>query len=145
VSGRTRAPGEINGKSGNLNNALASVYQQFKNRLADIPATELVVVFDADMQPKRDFFVKVLDVMRDRDTALCLTPQVGADTRTCRQHVKRLLLRKSTVCVATTQRRLLLQLFLYLTCRAVLCRAVMSVANLRPSATCVPHLTSSIT
>lgn len=84
VSGRTRAAGEINGKSGNLNNALASVYQQYRDRLADIPATELVVVFDADMQPKRDFFTKVLEVMYDKDTALCLTPQVN--TCACRPH-----------------------------------------------------------
>lgn len=58
VSGRTRAAGKINGKSGNLNNTLASVYHQYRDRPADIPATELVVVFDAYVQPKWDFSSK---------------------------------------------------------------------------------------
>jgi hypothetical protein len=34
------------------------------------------VVFDADMAAKRHFFMKVLEVMWDEETALCLTPQV---------------------------------------------------------------------
>lgn len=77
VSGRTRAPGEINGKSGNLNNALCNIiYQEYKDKLSDIPPTELVVVFDADMACKKEFFSKVLEVMCDMETALCLTPQV---------------------------------------------------------------------
>jgi hypothetical protein len=78
VSGRTRAPGEINGKSGNLNNCLRNViYADFEEDFADIPAQELVVVFDADMACKRHFFLKVLEVMWDEETALCLTPQVS--------------------------------------------------------------------
>lgn len=90
VSGRTRKPGEINGKSANLNNALCNViYKQCLDRPAQsglpgddavIPATELVVVFDADMACKKDFFLKVLEVMWDQDTALCLTPQVRCST-----------------------------------------------------------------
>jgi hypothetical protein len=77
VSGRTRLPGEINGKSANLNNALCNIiYNNYDDRLGVIPATELVVVFDADMCCKKEFFVKVLEVMWDDETALCLTPQV---------------------------------------------------------------------
>lgn len=60
VSGRTRAPGEINGKSANVNNCLKNViYPEYAECLSDIPMTELVVVFDADMAAKRNFFLKV--------------------------------------------------------------------------------------
>jgi hypothetical protein len=44
VSGRTRASGEMNGKSANLNNCLAQIYPAGVR----IPATELACVFDAD-------------------------------------------------------------------------------------------------
>ena len=44
VSGRKRAPGEMNGKSGNLNNVCAQLYP--KGMV--VPGTELVAVFDAD-------------------------------------------------------------------------------------------------
>lgn len=45
VSGRVREPGEVNGKSGNLNNCLKNViYKGVK----DIPLEEVVCIFDAD-------------------------------------------------------------------------------------------------
>lgn len=48
---RTRAKGEINGKSANLNNALKNnIYQEYLTKPGQIPLGELVVVFDADMQ-----------------------------------------------------------------------------------------------
>lgn len=48
---RTRAKGEINGKSANLNNALKTrIYPEFVQNPAQIPLGELIVVFDADMQ-----------------------------------------------------------------------------------------------
>lgn len=34
-----------------------------------------MVVFDADMVAKPNFFTKILEVMVDDDVALCLTPQ----------------------------------------------------------------------
>jgi hypothetical protein len=55
-----RSPGEINGKSANVNNCLKNViYPDYEGRWGDIPATELVVVFDADMAAKKNFFLKV--------------------------------------------------------------------------------------
>lgn len=56
VSGRVRAPGEMNGKSGNMNNALNQIYP----KEYAIPGNELVCVFDADQVAKRDFFLKTL-------------------------------------------------------------------------------------
>lgn len=45
VSGRTRAKGEKNGKSGNLNNVFAQLYPP---DIQDIPGNEVICVFDAD-------------------------------------------------------------------------------------------------
>ena len=51
VSGRTRAPGEMNGKSANLNNCLGQVYPAGTR----IPAHELTCIFDADQaRPSED-------------------------------------------------------------------------------------------
>lgn len=60
VTGRSRAKGEINGKSANLNNALKNIiYKDYVSRPSEIAAHEVIVVFDADMQAKRNFFCKV--------------------------------------------------------------------------------------
>ncbi|KAF8062642.1 VHA-F [Scenedesmus sp. PABB004] len=77
VSGRVRAPGEINGKSANLNNALRNViFPAYAGRPpSDIPGTELVVVFDADMAARRNFLLKVLEALWDDRVSLVLTPQ----------------------------------------------------------------------
>ena len=51
VSGRTRAAGEMNGKSANLNNCLSQVYPAGVR----IPAIELTCIFDADQaRPARN-------------------------------------------------------------------------------------------
>lgn len=66
VSGRTRAKGETNGKSGNLNNVFAQIYPAE----LDIPGNECLVVFDADQvslaclskqrhEPRSDGFLSV--------------------------------------------------------------------------------------
>ena len=44
VSGRKRETGEMNGKSGNINNCCAQIYP----RGVKIPSNELVCIFDAD-------------------------------------------------------------------------------------------------
>lgn len=36
---------------------------------------QVMVVFDADMVARPNFFTKILEVMQDDDCALCLTPQ----------------------------------------------------------------------
>ena len=56
VSGRVRPPGEMNGKSGNMNNCLGQIYPK-EHR---IPGNEVVCVFDADQVAKKDFFLKTL-------------------------------------------------------------------------------------
>lgn len=56
---RQRAKGEINGKSSNLNNVLAKVIFASYASPSDIPGEEVLVVFDADMAARRNFFCKV--------------------------------------------------------------------------------------
>eukprot|EP00878_Enallax_costatus_P000276 GHUV01000347.1.p1 GENE.GHUV01000347.1~~GHUV01000347.1.p1 ORF type:complete len:1266 (+),score=343.56 GHUV01000347.1:286-4083(+) len=80
VSGRKRDPnGETNGKSNNLNHCLKNViykdYYPINPQGPKIPKHEVMVVFDADMVAKPNFFTKILELMVDDDIALCLTPQ----------------------------------------------------------------------
>lgn len=75
VSGRTRRPGEMNGKSANLNNCLAHVYP---SDLA-MPPHELVCIFDADQVANADFFLKTLPLFdAGDDVGMVLSPQVSS-------------------------------------------------------------------
>jgi hypothetical protein len=71
--------GETNGKSNNLNHCLRNVIYKDHAPLTHggppIPHSEVLVVFDADMVARPNFFTKILEVMLDDDVALCLTPQ----------------------------------------------------------------------
>ena len=56
VSGRKRMPGEMNGKSANLNNCLRGIYPGDKA----VPPNELVCIFDADQVANKDFYTKTI-------------------------------------------------------------------------------------
>ena len=77
VSGRVRPPGEMNGKSGNMNNCLGQIYPK-EHR---IPGNEVVCVFDADQVAKKDFFLKTLPFFDAggfcRSQLFCALPQAG--------------------------------------------------------------------
>ena len=74
VSGRTRKPGEMNGKSANLNNCLSHIYPP---DLA-MPPHELVCIFDADQVANADFFLKTLPLFdAGDDVGMVLSPQVS--------------------------------------------------------------------
>ena len=60
VSGRTRAKGEKNGKSGNLNNVFSQLYPAD----VEIPGNEVIVVFDADQ-------VSTLQIHNHRKVVSC--------------------------------------------------------------------------
>ena len=82
VSGRKRKPGEMNGKSCNLNNCLSQIYPEG----VPIPAHELVCIFDADQVANVDFFTKMIPLFdAGDDVGMVLSPQcfhnvnVGAD------------------------------------------------------------------
>ncbi|WIA15640.1 hypothetical protein OEZ85_002267 [Tetradesmus obliquus] len=80
VNGRVR---EVNGKSNNLNNCLKNViYPGFTDpKNQTIPDNEIMMVLDADQAPVESFFCRVLEVMADKDIALCLTPQNFDDVK----------------------------------------------------------------
>ena len=57
-AGRIRKKGEMNGKSGNMNNVLAQIYPTG----CYIPGNELIAVFDADQIAKPDFFLRTVSL-----------------------------------------------------------------------------------
>ena len=72
VSGRTRASGEMNGKSANLNNCARQIYPDGQ----PIPPNEIICVFDADQVANPDFFLKMLYKFdAGDDVAMVLSPQ----------------------------------------------------------------------
>ena len=72
VSGRTRASGEMNGKSANLNNCAKQIYPEGQ----PIPPNEIICVFDADQVANPDFFLKMLYKFdAGEDVAMVLSPQ----------------------------------------------------------------------
>jgi hypothetical protein len=102
ITGRERKSGQINGKSENLNNALRNhIFSKFQSSPSAVPDTlgrhepgtcpaaagttnwecipvnDLIVVFDADMRARPDFFLKTLEVMADEACQLVLTPQAS--------------------------------------------------------------------
>jgi len=78
VSGRTRASGEMNGKSANLNNCMRHLYPDGK----PVPPNEIVAVFDADQVANPDFFLKTLYKLdAGDDVAMVLSPQAFYNTR----------------------------------------------------------------
>ena len=56
VSGRKRPPGEMNGKSGNINNCCSQIYPKGTK----IPTNEVVCIFDADQVHRYDECVSPL-------------------------------------------------------------------------------------
>ena len=97
VSGRKRPAGEINGKSGNINNLLAQLYgggvppglaPDTKQKVGDqavttaasrpsIPGTELICIFDADQVASSEFFTQTLHLFDGGDdVGMVLSPQV---------------------------------------------------------------------
>ncbi|KAK9810557.1 hypothetical protein WJX73_000559 [Symbiochloris irregularis] len=72
VSGRQRPKGEMNGKSGNLNNVCSQLYPTG----VPIPGTELICIFDADQIAKKHFFLAMVPLFDGGDdVAMVLSPQ----------------------------------------------------------------------
>ena len=76
VSGRKRPQGEMNGKSGNLNNCGSQIYPPG----TDVPLNEVMCIFDADQVAKRDFFLRTLPFFDGGDdVGMVLSPQVNSE------------------------------------------------------------------
>ncbi|KAK9908885.1 hypothetical protein WJX75_004221 [Coccomyxa subellipsoidea] len=72
VSGRFRKKGEMNGKSGNLNNCARQIYPPE----IPIPGNELMCIFDADQVARKVFFLRTLPLFdAGDDVGMVLSPQ----------------------------------------------------------------------
>ena len=80
-AGRIRKKGEMNGKSGNMNNVLAQIYPTG----CFIPGNELIAVFDADQIAKPDFFLRTVSLFDAGDdvgmVSSCSNPTITISTR----------------------------------------------------------------
>ena len=74
VSGRKRKPGEMNGKSCNLNNCLKQIYPK-NPKQGMISMREVICVFDADQVASQEFFSKTVHLLDGgSDVAMILSP-----------------------------------------------------------------------
>ncbi|KAK9823799.1 hypothetical protein WJX72_005584 [[Myrmecia] bisecta] len=72
VSGRIRAVGEMNGKSGNMNNCCSQIYPKD----VQIPPNEVICIFDADQVARKEFFLRTLPLFDGGDdVGMVLSPQ----------------------------------------------------------------------
>ncbi|DBB00628.1 TPA: hypothetical protein ACH3X3_002312 [Trebouxia sp. C0006] len=72
VSGRKRPAGEMNGKSGNINNVCSQMYPPGTR----VPGSELICVFDADQVASKEFFMKTIPMFDGGDdVGMVLSPQ----------------------------------------------------------------------
>eukprot|EP00884_Botryococcus_braunii_P022000 jgi/Botrbrau1/8484/Bobra.0237s0099.1 len=72
LSGRQRQPDEVNGKAGNLNNAIREIFPPGR----DPSPNDVVAVFDCDQVCDPAFFLHTLPVLDDSpEVGLVLTPQ----------------------------------------------------------------------
>ena len=68
VAGRVRQPGEMNGKSGNLNNVLNQLYGDLP-----IPGNEILCILDADMVSQSPVF-QIEALLEDLKIMCCSPP-----------------------------------------------------------------------
>jgi len=72
IAGRTRVKGEMNGKSGNLNNICRQIYPDG----CQIPFNEVICVMDADQVADPTFFVRMIPMLDGGDdVGMVLSPQ----------------------------------------------------------------------
>ena len=64
------AAGEMNGKSGNINNVCAQMYPQGTK----VPGTELLCIFDADQVASKEFFLKTVPLFDGGEPAAAQAP-----------------------------------------------------------------------
>ena len=64
------AAGEMNGKSGNINNVCAQMYPQGTK----VPGTELLCIFDADQVASKEFFLKTVPLFDGGEPAAAHAP-----------------------------------------------------------------------
>lgn len=75
VGDRVRLPGQLNGKSANLNHAILTKIYPAARRPGDIPEKDVVMVVDCDHCVKPDIFNRMAPALRDPGVGVVLVPQ----------------------------------------------------------------------
>ena len=75
VGDRVKRPGQLNGKSANVNNAVLNHIFPGARSAADVPARHILLIMDCDHMAKPDFFYKLAPCMLDEAVGIALAPQ----------------------------------------------------------------------
>jgi cellulose synthase/poly-beta-1,6-N-acetylglucosamine synthase-like glycosyltransferase len=75
VGDRVRMPGQLNGKSANLNHVILNKIYPGATKPSDIPMKDILMVVDCDHMCKPDIFNKMAPPMRDLRVGTALVPQ----------------------------------------------------------------------
>jgi cellulose synthase/poly-beta-1,6-N-acetylglucosamine synthase-like glycosyltransferase len=75
VGDRVRMPGQLNGKSANLNHVICNKIYPGVKRADQIPKKDILMVMDCDHMCKPEMFNKMGPCMRDLNVGVCLLPQ----------------------------------------------------------------------
>jgi cellulose synthase/poly-beta-1,6-N-acetylglucosamine synthase-like glycosyltransferase len=75
VGDRVKKPGQLNGKSANLNHVILRKIYPNVRRASQVPVKDIFMVMDCDHMVKPDIFNKMGPCMLDARMAVCLAPQ----------------------------------------------------------------------
>lgn len=75
IGDRVRRPGQLNGKSANLNHVVLNKIYPGAQRPEDIPFKDILMVVDCDHMCKPNLFNKMAPPLRDSRVGVVLVPQ----------------------------------------------------------------------
>jgi cellulose synthase/poly-beta-1,6-N-acetylglucosamine synthase-like glycosyltransferase len=75
IGDRERLPGQLNGKSANLNHVIMNKIYPGVKKAEEIPERDVIMVMDCDHMCKPEIFNRMGPCMRDRKVAVTLVPQ----------------------------------------------------------------------
>lgn len=75
VGDRVKRPGEINGKSANMNHTVLRKIFPSARTADDVPPRHILLVMDCDHMVRPEFFIKTSPVMLDEEVAVAVVPQ----------------------------------------------------------------------
>jgi hypothetical protein len=80
VGDRKRQPGQLNGKSSNLNHVILNKIYPDVQHANEVSWRDILMVMDCDHQVEAAFCQKMCSVLLDKDVAVCLAPQAFHNT-----------------------------------------------------------------
>ena len=75
IGDRVKRPGQLNGKSANVNHAVLNHIFPEARSAADVPARHLLLIMDCDHMAKPDMLHKLAPCMLDEAVGIALAPQ----------------------------------------------------------------------